>query len=210
MLSQHLNLDNILKVILAIAVGILLYNVFFKKSEGYYNYQSIDKISDHAYPMDYEEDDSDIPYTDPTDDAEETEEVYEDEETEEAEEVYDNEDEVYDDEETEEVDVEAEDDIVLEDSVDEEMYEYEESADDVPYDDSADAEEATDIPDDIYEEADMEEDAVVESEDNEDEDVTVDYLYTSDAEDGLQEDFVLYEQTTGEDMGYQPLKNDYM
>ena len=69
--QQHITVDNILKVVLAIAVGVLLYTIFFKKTEGYYNYRAIDKlVGDHAYPMDYEDDvddDSGIPYTEPTD-----------------------------------------------------------------------------------------------------------------------------------------------
>ena len=45
--------ENLLKVLLAIAIGVMLYKVFFGK-ETYYNYQ--DDKSDYAYPMDYEED----------------------------------------------------------------------------------------------------------------------------------------------------------
>jgi hypothetical protein len=51
-LEKLFTLDNILKVLLAIAVGIMLYNVFFKKTETYYNYH-LDK-SGYAYPSDYE------------------------------------------------------------------------------------------------------------------------------------------------------------
>ncbi|AGE51921.1 hypothetical protein PBCVCVM1_669L [Paramecium bursaria Chlorella virus CVM-1] len=183
-LSKYLTLDNVLKTCLAIAVGILLYNIFFKKTEGYYNYQSIDKVSNHAYPMDYEDDEfaqeDDDAVVDPEDEVDE---------------VVDDVEEVFDDSEESEDIV---DEIVLDDSVDEEMYEYEES--DEPYDDSADAEEdgVGEIPDEIYEEAD--------SEEVEDEGVDAynayDFLYASDVEDGLQENFMLYENTVGEDVNY--------
>lgn len=188
-LSKYLTVDNVLKTCLAIAVGILLYNIFFKKTEGYYNYQIID--NKHAYPMDYEDDefaqeDDDV-VVDPEDDVEE---VFDD--SEESEDVVD---EVFDDSEESEDIV---DEVILDDSVDEEMYEYEES--DEPYDDSADAEEdgVGEIPDEIYEEAD--------SEEVEDEGVDAynayDFLYASDVEDGLQENFMLYENDVGVDTNY--------
>jgi hypothetical protein len=179
-LAKYLTLDNVLKTLLAIAVGILLYNVFFKKTEGYYNYQKVDKVSDHAYPMDYEDDE----YV-----AEEDDDVVVDpEDTEVVEEVFDDSE-----------DTEVVDEVVLDDAVDEEMYEYEESEE--PYDDSADAEDEAvgEIPDEIYEEADEE---ATESGD----DVTAynayDFLYASDVEDGLQENFVLYENDVGVDTNY--------
>jgi hypothetical protein len=184
-LTKYLTVDNVLKTLLAIAVGILLYNVFFKKTEGYYNYQNVDKVSDHAYPMDYEEDD----YVD--DDEDDVEEDLEDEDV--VEEVYDTSDDVH------EVDRE-DDEVVLDDSVDEEMYEYEETEE--PYDDSADAEDDEtngEIPDKIYEEADEE---AAETGD----DVTpynaYEFLYASDVEDGMQENFVLYENDVGVDTTY--------
>jgi hypothetical protein len=193
-LSKHLTLDNVLKTCLAIAVGILLYNIFFKKTEGYYNYQSID--NKHAYPMDYEDD-----IVEEDELAEEDEDVVVDPEEEEAEEVFDDSEEVFDDSEevfddSEESDIV--DEVILDDAVDEEMYEYEES--DEPYDDSADAEEdgVGEIPDEIYEEAD--------SEEVEDDGITsyneMDFLYASDVEDGLQENFMLYENTAGQDVNY--------
>ena len=202
-LSKHLTLDNVLKTCLAIAVGILLYNIFFKKTEGYYNYKSID--NKHAYPMDYEDDiveedeyageDDDV-VVDPEEDMEEeVEEVYDDSNVvDDSEEVFDDSEEVFDD--SEESDIV--DEVILDDAVDEEMYEYEES--DEPYDDSADAEEdgVGEIPDEIYEEAD--------SEEVEDEGITpyneMDFLYASDVEDGLQENFMLYENTLGQDVNY--------
>jgi hypothetical protein len=176
-LAKYLTLDNVLKTLLAIAVGILLYNVFFKKTEGYYNYQKDDKVSDHAYPMDYEEDDyvveeDDDAVVDPWE-----EDVVE---------------EVFDDSE----DTEMVDEVVLDDTVDEEMYEYEESEE--PYDDSADAEDETvgEIPDEIYEEADSED------EDKLDPLTAYDFLYASDVEDGLQENFVILENDVGVDTNY--------
>jgi hypothetical protein len=183
-LAKYLTVDNVLKTLLAIAIGILLYNVFFKKSEGYYNYQSVDKVSDHAYPMDYENDvateDEFVP---------EDYEAVVDPEEEVVEEVYDN---------SEDAEDEVVDEVVLDDTVDEEMYEYEETEE--PYDDSADAED-DEIPDEIYEEADSETDGFP----DEDKIVPVnsyDFLYASDVEDGLQENFVLYENTVGEDTNY--------
>jgi len=194
-LSKYLTLDNVLKTCLAIAVGILLYNIFFKKTEGYYNYQSIDKVSNHAYPMDYEDDEfaqeDDDAIVDPEDEVvDDVEEVFDD-----SEESDDIVDEVIDDFEESDGIV---DEVTLDDSVDEEMYEYEES--DEPYDDSADAEEdgVGEIPDEIYEEADSEE---VED-DGVDAYNAYDFLYASDVEDGLQENFMLYENTVGEDVNY--------
>lgn len=187
--EKHVTLDNVLKVLLAIAVGVLLYNVFFKKSEGYYNYQTIDKVAgNHAYPMDYEEDESDIPYTEPTEPyfPEESEEVFD----ETVQEGLDEEDDIVDE-------------VVLDEAVDEEMYEYEETAEE-PYDDSMEAvDEETEIPDEIYEEADDEETVT-------DEIKGYDYLYASDVEDGLQENFVLYENSIGEDTNYSIMKNEYL
>jgi len=193
-MAQYLTLDNILKVLLAIAVGILLYNVFFKKTEKYYNYQSIDKVSDHAYPMDYEDE-----YVEDTDEY-----VVDDDETE-MDVVDDVTEEVYDEAGDGEDDIV--DEVVLDDAVDEEMYEYEET--DEPYDDSADAEDDMngEIPDEIYEEADEETTA--------DENVvpfnqSYEFLYSSDVEDGLQENFVLYENEVGVDSMYEPVKNEYL
>ncbi|AGE56411.1 hypothetical protein PBCVNEJV1_739L [Paramecium bursaria Chlorella virus NE-JV-1] len=174
-LSKHVTLDNILKTLLAVAVGVLLYNVFFKKSEKYYNYQELDSQRNVAYPMDYEEDfaaEDDEAVVDPI--MEEVEEVVDD--SEETEEVFDD-----------------SEDVVLDPDVDSEMYEYEET--DEPYDDSADAEDDL-IPDEIYEEADTED-----TEDVADEIQSFDYLYASDVEDGL-ENFVLYENDVGVDVNY--------
>lgn len=179
-LDKYLTLDNVLKTLLAVAVGILLYNIFFKKTEGYYNYQSIDKVSNHAYPMDYEDEE----YDGPDEAVEEVEEVFDD--SEESEDIVDE--------------------VILDDSVDEEMYEYEETEE--PYDDSADAEEdgVGEIPDEIYEEADNEETVEEEADNEEDDGITpynaYDFLYASDVEDGLQENFMLYENSVGQDANY--------
>jgi hypothetical protein len=173
--QQHITLDNILKVVLAIAVGVLLYTVFFKKTEGYYNYRAIDKIAGpHAYPMDYEED-ADIPYEEPIPDMGVVDDVG----------LADT----------------VVDEVVLDQSVDEEMYEYEQDAEE-PYDDSADAvlDEETEIPDEIYEEADNEETTAEGPIQPYQE---YDFLYASDVEDGLQENFVMYENTVGVDTNYE-------
>ena len=180
--QQHITLDNILKVVLAIAVGVLLYTVFFKKTEGYYNYRAIDKIvGPHAYPMDYEEEDADIPYDEPTEEYDPDMDM-----------------EVVDDVGIADSVV---DEVVLDQSVDEEMYEYEQDAEE-PYDDSADAvlDEETEIPDEIYEEADSEETTAEGPIQPYQE---YDFLYASDVEDGLQENFVMYENNVGVDTTYQ-------
>ncbi|AGE57659.1 hypothetical protein ATCVNTS1_455R [Acanthocystis turfacea Chlorella virus NTS-1] len=186
--QQHITVDNILKVVLAIAVGVLLYTIFFKKTEGYYNYRAIDEIvGPHAYPMDYEDDvddDADIPYTEPTD--------YEDDMME-AEEVVDDTGDMEDD---------IVDEVVLDQSADEELYEYENDAEEA-YDDSMDNETTeTEIPDEIYEEADSEE-AEQTAEGPIQPYQAYDFLYASDVEDGFQENFVMYENNVGVDTSYQ-------
>jgi hypothetical protein len=184
-LEGVLTLDNILKVLLAVAVGVLLYNVFFKKGEGYYNYNNLDKLRRVAYNMDYENEYTGDRFA--PDYAAEDDEAVVDPEDELVEEVYD------DSEETEEVYDDSEDteDVVLDDTVDEEMYEYEDTE---AYDDSKDAED--EIPDEIYEEADSE------NEENIDPVNAYDFLYASDVEDGLQENFSLYENDVGVDTNY--------
>ncbi|AGE53537.1 hypothetical protein ATCVGM07011_426R [Acanthocystis turfacea Chlorella virus GM0701.1] len=184
--QQHITVDNILKVVLAIAVGVLLYTIFFKKTEGYYNYRAIDEIvGPHAYPMDYENDyeddvndDSDIPYTEPTDEY--VEEVVSD--------TGDMEDDIVDE-------------VVLDQSADEELYQMNDDAEEA-YDDSMDNETAeTEIPDEIYEEADSETEQTAEGPIQPYQ--AYDFLYASDVEDGLQENFVMYENNVGVDTMYQ-------
>ena len=51
-LQKLLTVENLLKVLLAIAIGVMLYKVFFGK-ETYDNYPD---LSGYKYPMDYEED----------------------------------------------------------------------------------------------------------------------------------------------------------
>lgn len=185
-LQQHITVDNILKVVLAIAVGVLLYTIFFKKSEGYYNYKAIDKIvGDHAYPMDYEDeyygDDADVPYTESADDYIEAQEVVDD--------TGDMEDDIVDE-------------VILDQAVDEELYEYENDAEEA-YDDSKDNEtDETGIPDEIYEEADDEDTPEQTAEGPIPSYQAYDFLYASDVEDGLQENFVMYENNVGVDTTY--------
>ena len=191
--QQHITVDNILKVVLAIAVGVLLYTIFFKKTEGYYNYRAIDKIvGDHAYPMDYENDyeddvndDSDIPYTEPTED-------YYADDVDEAEEVVDDTGDMEDD---------IVDEVVLDQSADEELYQMNDDAEEA-YDDSMDNEtDESGIPDEIYEEADSETEQTAEGPIQPYQ--AYDFLYASDVEDGLQENFVMYENNIGVDTMYQ-------
>ena len=171
--QQHITLDNILKVVLAIAVGVLLYTIFFKKTEGYYNYRAVDEIvGPHAYPMDYEDEPAEeyYPETEVVDDVGIADTVV--------------------------------DEVVLDKSADEELYEYEQDVSD-PYDDSADdavdaVDHETEIPDEIYEEADSEETA----EDSIQPYQAYDFLYASDGEGDLQEHFVMYENNVGVDTTY--------
>lgn len=88
-LQKLMTVENLLKVLLAIAVGVMLYKIFFGK-ETYYNYHG-DK-SGYAYPTDYEED---IDLTDAISSADSEEVDEEIEEVEEIEDVVDAEDDIY-------------------------------------------------------------------------------------------------------------------
>jgi hypothetical protein len=130
---NKLTLDNILKVSLAVAVGVLLYKIFFHKSETYYNYQ-LDQ-SGYAYPSDYEDD------------------VVDDypEEVIDASEFADGGDMYSDDIVVDDRDMVYSDDGVVDDSEDDAMFEYDDAGQ--PYDDSVGQ-----IPASLYEEADEEDD----------------------------------------------------
>ena len=187
-IEKMFTVENLLKVLLAIAIGVMLYKVFFGK-ETYYNYT--DDKSGYAYPMDYEEDidlvdavtapgdvdDMDLVSADSEEDTEVVEEI---------EDVVDAEDDIYEyvDEETEAYD-DSEEMMAdgTEDAEDDNMYMYEE--------DVVDEEQ-----DEVVEE-------VVEDEDQEQtEGQNYDFLYASDVEDGLQENFTLYSNLVGVDTNY--------
>jgi hypothetical protein len=178
--EKYLTLENILKVLLAIAVGFMLYKIFFKKNETYYNYQSPDgDESGYAYPMDYEDEPQEMVDEYATEDVPD----YEDDEV--VEEVVED----YED------DYEEDDEVVVDNGADDEQYDYEdEDAVDEPYDDSAeqadDAEDDFEVPDEVYEEADAENTDAYE------------YLYADDVADELQENFTLYSNLVGVDTSY--------
>ncbi|ABT14952.1 hypothetical protein NY2A_B553R [Paramecium bursaria Chlorella virus NY2A] len=186
-MTKYLTLENILKVLLAIAVGFMLYKIFFKKSETYYDYRAPNgDESGYAYPMDYETQEMIDEYAaEDVPDYEDDEEVVDEEE-----EVFDEED--YEDEIVDEVEIDA--------NADDAEYDYEDT--DEPYDDSADAEEDVDIaveedqeddfsvPDEVYEEADAENTDAYE------------YLYADEVADELQENFTLYSNMVGVDTSY--------
>jgi hypothetical protein len=183
-LERIFTLDNILKVLLAIAVGIMLYNVFFKKTETYYNYH-LDK-SGYAYPSDYE--------TEMMDDviSEETEDLMDAMES---------------------ADEDVVEDVVVDDAEDDAIYEYDEGGtayDDA--EDGEMVGEIPDeiyIESDNEDEPVMEDDTeYVVEDDAEDENVidpvnAYDFLYAADVEDDLQENFVLYSNEVGVDATYQ-------
>lgn len=180
--------ENLLKVLLAIAIGVMLYKVFFAK-ESYDNYHD---LSGYAYPMDYEEDMDLVDAVSAPEDEDDIDLVSADSE----------EDDVDQIEEIEDV-VDAEDD----------MYEYADDENEA-YDDSEEI--VVDVTDDaenttIYEEEimDEEQDELVEEvyeDDVPDEEQTegqnYDFLYASDVEDGLQENFMLYSNLVGVDTNY--------
>jgi hypothetical protein len=187
-LEKLFTLDNILKVLLAIAVGIMLYNVFFKKTETYYNYH-LDK-SGYAYPSDYE---TEVAVGDAIDEdmIEEPEELLDAMES---------------------ADEDVVEDVVVDDAEDDGLYEYDDGGSGA-YDDTEDSPMVGEIPDEMYIESDNEDEIYVEDDvvedDAEDETVVVDpinaydFLYAADVEDDLQENFVLYSNDVGVDATYQ-------
>lgn len=197
-LQKMMTVENLLKVLLAIAIGVMLYKVFFGK-ESYDNYPD---LSGYKYPMDYEEDMDlvdavseagdvdDIELVSADSEDEEEEDV---DEIEEIEDVIDAEDDIYEyaDEENEAYD-DSEEIVedVTEDAEDDDMYMYEEDMELEASEEVADAEE------------DNAEEFVVENQADVDEVKNFDLMYASDVEDGLQESFMLYSNLVGVDTNY--------
>ena len=185
--QKFMTVENILKVLLAIAIGVMLYKVFFEK-ESYDNYYD---PSGYKYPMDYEED---IDLVDAVSASGDVDDIFVSADSEEGEEI----------EEIEEV-VDAEDDIY--EYADEDKEAYDDSEETVVYDSAADAGD-----DDMY----MYEEDVVDEEQDElvKEDMVddisevnnFDMMYAADVEDGLQdglqESFMLYSNLIGVDTNY--------
>ena len=191
-LQKFMTVENLLKVLLAIAIGVMLYKVFFGK-ETYYNYQ--DDKSGYAYPMDYEEEidlvdavsaDGDVDNMDLVS-ADSEEDVVE--EIEEMEDVIDAEDDIYEYADEEDEAYDDSEDIVADGTEDAEeddnMYMYEED------------ELVEEVMDDATEQY-ME----VDSQAQVDEVKNFDLMYASDVEDGLQESFMLYSNLVGVDTNY--------
>jgi hypothetical protein len=197
-LQKMMTVENLLKVLLAIAIGVMLYKVFFGK-ESYDNYPD---LSGYKYPMDYEEDMDlvdavseagdvdDIELVSADSEDEEEEDV---DEIEEIEDVVDAEDDIYEyaDEENEAYD-DSEEIVedVTEDAKDDDMYMYEEDME---------LEASEEVDEEIDDEA---EEFVVENQEDVDEVKNFDLLYASDVEDGLQESFMLYSNLVGVDTNY--------
>lgn len=193
-LEKMMTVENILKVLLAVAIGVMLYKVFFSK-ETYYNYR--DDKSGYAYPMDYEEEIDLVDAVSAPGDEDDMDIVSADNEEEDVEELGDTvdaEDDMYEyaDEENEAYDDSEEivEDVV--DAEDDNMYMYEEGIVDEEQDDTV-------VEEDIVDE---EQDDTIAEEDIVDEEQDFDALYTSDAEEGLQESFMLYSNLVGVDTNY--------
>ena len=198
-LNKMMTVENLLKVLLAIAIGVMLYKVFFGK-ESYDNYPD---LSGYKYPMDYEEDDIDLVDgvtshggVDTLDLVSADSEEDDDDQIEEIEDVVDAEDEIYeyaDDEneaydDSEEILVDGTEDADAEE--DDNMYMYEE-------DEDAEDELVEEVMDDA-----TEQDLEVESQAQVDEVKNFDLMYASDVEDGLQESFMLYSNLVGVDTNF--------
>ena len=212
-IQKLLTVENLLKVLLAIAIGVMLYKVFFGK-ETYYNYHG--DQSGYAYPMDYEEDNIDLtdavsaPNNEDDMDlvsADDEEGNLEDEDyidqIEEIQDVVDAEDDIYEyaDDETEAYDDSAEmvaDGTEDADAEDDDMYMYEE---DLVYEagDAGEVEKADEEQDDsMY----MYEEDIAKLQNGANEIKNFDMMYSSDVEDGLQESFMLYSNLVGVDTNY--------
>jgi hypothetical protein len=197
-LQKLMTVENLLKVLLAIAIGVMLYKVFFGK-EKYDNYPD---ESGYKYPMDYEEDidlvdavteDGDVDDMDlvsadsEEDDADQIEEI---EDVVDAEddiyEYADEENEAYDD--SEEIVTDGTEDADAED--DDNMYMYEEDVVDEENDELVE-----EVMDDMVEDSEETQSEVGEVK-------NFDLMYASDVEDGLQESFMLYSNLVGVDTNY--------
>ena len=189
-LQKFMTVENLLKVLLAIAIGVMLYKVFFGK-ESYDNYPD---QSGYAYPMDYEEDIDLVDAVSADGDVDDMDLVSADSEEDVVEEI----------EEMEDV-IDAEDDIY--EYADDENEAYDDS-EDIVADVTEDAEEDDNMhmyEDELVEEVEddaTEQDLEVESQEQVDEVKNFDLMYASDVEDGLQESFMLYSNLVGVDTNY--------
>jgi hypothetical protein len=193
-LNKMMTVENLLKVLLAIAIGVMLYKVFFGK-ETYDNYPD---LSGYKYPMDYEEDDIDLvdgvtSHGDVYDidlvsaDSEEDD----DDQIEEIEDVVDAEDEIYEYADDENEAYDDSEDILVDGTEDADAED-----DDNPY-----MYEEDELVEEVMDDA-TEQDLEVESQAQVDEVKNFDLMYASDVEDGLQESFMLYSNLVGVDTNY--------
>ena len=207
-LNKMMTVENLLKVLLAIAIGVMLYKVFFGK-ESYDNYPD---LSGYKYPMDYEEEGMD--YEEDGMDYEEDgidlvdgvtshggvdtldlvsadSEEDDDDQIEEIEDVVDAEDEIYEYADDEEEAYDDSDDILVDGTEDADAEE-----DDNPY-----MYEEDELVEEVMDDA-TEQDLEVESQAQVDEVKNFDLMYASDVEDGLQESFMLYSNLVGVDTNF--------
>lgn len=193
-LNKMMTVENLLKVLLAIAIGVMLYKVFFGK-ESYDNYPD---LSGYKYPMDYEEDDIDLVDgvtshggVDTLDLVSADSEEDDDDQIEEIEDVVDAEDEIYEYADDEDEAYDDSDDILVDGTEDADAEE-----DDNPY-----MYEEDELVEEVMDDA-TEQDLEVESQAQVDEVKNFDLMYASDVEDGLQESFMLYSNLVGVDTNF--------
>ena len=200
-LNKMMTVENLLKVLLAIAIGVMLYKVFFGK-ESYDNYPD---LSGYKYPMDYEEDGMDYEEdgidlvdgvtshggVDTLDLVSADSEEDDDDQIEEIEDVVDAEDEIYEYADDEEEAYDYSDDILVDGTEDADAEE-----DDNPY-----MYEEDELVEEVMDDA-TEQDLEVESQAQVDEVKNFDLMYASDVEDGLQESFMLYSNLVGVDTNF--------
>ena len=200
-LNKMMTVENLLKVLLAIAIGVMLYKVFFGK-ESYDNYPD---LSGYKYPMDYEEDGMDYEEdgidlvdgvtshggVDTLDLVSADSEEDDDDQIEEIEDVVDAEDEIYEYADDEEEAYDDSDDILVDGTEDADAEE-----DDNPY-----MYEEDELVEEVMDDA-TEQDLEVESQAQVDEVKNFDLMYASDVEDGLQESFMLYSNLVGVDTNF--------
>ena len=193
-LNKMMTVENLLKVLLAIAIGVMLYKVFFGK-ESYDNYPD---LSGYKYPMDYEEGDIDLVDgvtshggVDTLDLVSADSEEDDDDQIEEIEDVVDAEDEIYEYADDEDEAYDDSDDILVDGTEDADAEE-----DDNPY-----MYEEDELVEEVMDDA-TEQDLEVESQAQVDEVKNFDLMYASDVEDGLQESFMLYSNLVGVDTNF--------
>ena len=189
-LNKMMTVENLLKVLLAIAIGVMLYKVFFGK-ESYDNYPD---LSGYKYPMD----DIDLVDgvtshggVDTLDLVSADSEEDDDDQIEEIEDVVDAEDEIYEYADDEEEAYDDSDDILVDGTEDADAEE-----DDNPY-----MYEEDELVEEVMDDA-TEQDLEVESQAQVDEVKNFDLMYASDVEDGLQESFMLYSNLVGVDTNF--------